>query len=378
MVYLPSDSYARYQTSSLFSRDEGNVLPRSDDECWATPLDWYLLISAFLLLSITWWAHELPTIWSHGFVVFMRRTAWHALRVHVPSAQGLFALSRSRDPALWPRLYYYGSECDTWEAPEPLTPWQWVGVLVPDTLVAVGTCLGTYRFGAIGLMSYGRGPNLHLWLLPQLPTALVGYCLLAAAYLRIRNRLYVISLMYSVLLLVGVAFALAIYFPLRRSGEEEAAEAIEIQMVLIGAQYGIMILPWTLLSCCCPVLLYFLYVAVCMLARILTVGMDMEMDTNLTVHYFPFCQVSGESFGYAFITFGVFAWFLGSFGAISCHQHKEALGDLLWGWRQEERSAPGTFVVLEENVGSGHTTTVCVIDIPSLPEKWKLICVQMI
>lgn len=366
MAYLPFGSYAHCQTSSppLSPRDG---IPRADDECWATPLDWCLLIFSFLLLSITWWLLEIPTIWSHGFVAFMKRIAVHSLRLHVPTAQGILALARGRNPALWPKLYYYGgSEDDAEEVPGLLTIWQWVSMLVPDTLVVIGTCLGAYRFCAMGFVSYFPAMNFHLWLLPQLPAALVGYCILAASFLRVRNRFYVILLIYSVLVLVGFAFALAIYLPLRRHGDE-AAELMEMQMVLIGALYCVMILPWTLLSCCCPVLLFFFFVCICMLARILIVSMDMLSDTYDTMDVFPFCQVSGESFAYAFITFGVLAWFLGSFGAGILYGYKQTLGDLKGDWRREkEHTEERTFVSLEEDVhssGYSYTTTVCALGI---------------
>ncbi|KAK2766978.1 hypothetical protein FQN54_006295 [Arachnomyces sp. PD_36] len=267
--------------------------------------------------------------------------------MQVPSALGIYALGRSPNPARWPSLYYYPSTSDDGE---PLTWWKSVRVLVPDTLILVGACLGTYRLGTFESLRYFQSLNYHLWLLPQLPSVLIGYCILAASYAGIKNRFIVIIFIYTVLLLVGTVFALATYFQIKGYGEGYA-EKVPVNMTLIGVQYGVMIIPWTLLTCCLPGILFFFYIALCMIARILSFGMDMEIGPFDS----PFCGVNLDSFSYAVITFGVLAWLAGSVAAILCHRHH----DQLWGWgRGGRESRSPTFVPLDEAVHHAENTMV--------------------
>jgi hypothetical protein len=143
------------------------------------------------------------------------------------------------------------------------------------------------------------GLNSTYWAYPSLPVALIGFWLLAASELKLRNIWAILIGGFLVLAISCVAFTLVLYYlsPLRQDST----------WILPTVEYILISLPWALI----PHLIFQLLVpAVSVIVR--TGGVALGAMTPDA--YFPFCKLKGNGFGGTYLAFGVLAAVLAIYG----------------------------------------------------------------
>ena len=243
----------------LTTRQSADDLPPF---CRPTPLDSTIMAFVFLSAALSWWIWELPSLFRHGFGEFAHRVCWQILRVHSPSDVGHFALTRRANPADWAGFYYFGAHhlpprigsVDTrrdggWQV--GLRQWAMIALYELPTLVAAILC--AYRWSDMHPEHRLYRPLLGDWIAGCLPPMVVGAALLLTSRLAPGGQtpasrfliVKVSGIAFLALVVVGTAYALAIYFGPPRSDPDVATQPSELMYTAVW--YGLVMTPFTLI-----------------------------------------------------------------------------------------------------------------------------------
>jgi hypothetical protein len=317
--------------------------------CSADTADYVFLFLTCLLLSASWWFLDLFALMNHGLLVVVKRMGWHILRLHSPSSVALVALARSRNPASWPSLYYYGfdSEIED-ESPEPISLWGYARVLIPDGLMLITACYHVARLTTMPAHSNtGEQLALSSWMVPQLPAVIIGFWVLAASQMRIRHRGVVILLGVLALLIIGGAFIFAVRFEPRPKDDDPSS----YELVLTAVSYVALMIPWASIHILCGIPMFVLLI-VCGLIRVLGVSMDLVTSP----HSFPFCAIDSEKLSKFVMAFAVVGFLIAGFAAYATFPALPKVWAMIF--RKGTRDRPD-YVELNDPASVNNQHTVC-------------------
>ncbi|KAK2733371.1 hypothetical protein FQN55_003384 [Onygenales sp. PD_40] len=228
--------------------------------CHPTPLDWALIASTLLTVCLSWWLFEIPAIWQHGFLAFFCRVSWQAVRVTSPSYLAYLVLSRKPENARTSVLaesaafYYSGAMKSSLvekelviDADVRIRGLDYVLIAMYEGPTVVAAVLAAYRWSVME-QGFKYRPVTGEWVSACLPPVVVGCVLMAASRMPWRDRRkmwHVHAIGSTVLVLVGAAYALGIYFGSPRTARGLAVESKD--MIRVTVYYAVVMVPWPLL-----------------------------------------------------------------------------------------------------------------------------------
>jgi hypothetical protein len=309
----------------------------TEPNCSASVFDWILFVSTLSLLSLGWWIFEVPTLFTPEphreatliggspkpgrFRRFHRALAWNCIRALMPSYVAIIAMARSKKAKEWATLYYFGYDMEAGDdAARQLTGWQWAKISLTDVSHLVLECLLAYRAAATA--EKRDYPLVQgWWLFASLPASIIGlYLILIRALPNPPRRFFVGLIGFLLLVFVGVAFILAIYFS---SGMHRT----------VGAAFaGSMALSWSFtmfpltLCLCCGGRFHALFYLLSAAARAMPLLAEMMSPREK----FPFCSINHPGLLATFgVVAGICVFYCAAMGSGLCERYRKNLEQLL-------------------------------------------------
>lgn len=271
--------------------------PDNERVCDASTMDWASLIVTFVTVNVTWWLIDIPKIWKFGFGAYINAISWQCLRVSLPSVAAVYAYYHHKEPHEMAKIYYHGFHPDPEQQRLPMTKMQVARALVVDSLIIAATCMTIYKACNLPTDSAGdvtiSGWNMSLWVYPSLPVAIIGFWMMAASQLRVRNPWILSGVGFIAIALACVTFSLVLYYvsPLRQGSMWVASLILYIYLAL----------PWSLILPSIALELLIIAMSVMVRAGGVVAG-ALSKDA-----YFPFCSLRGGAFGGVYLAIGILA-----------------------------------------------------------------------
>ncbi|GJN73858.1 hypothetical protein PLIIFM63780_007929 [Purpureocillium lilacinum] len=293
-----------------------------DSSCTPNAFEAVITTLSFFSLCVSWWLVDVPLLFvkpprrssdgdassSPGRVrLFFRAVAWNCIRAVQPTYIGLIALARAisdgrNSTSAWPLLYYFGDALPN--HPQVLRPTalQWVKVALLDGVILVTEILLVVYGYTAGRYHDTRVFAAGMWILSATPACVLGAYLLLFVSRRVSrlHRSWRLATAGSLLVLVGLALILSLYFSAPRDRVPAIASIMTMQWVLP-------LLPMVACQCTCcglsrgmPWRIVYLIFAV----AVRTITLTLDVGSSTFSNEFWFCRVPPQAGGWVTGVFG--------------------------------------------------------------------------